>query len=132
MASDNGCFDHPQDHRHLFRLTTLQIGDMQSYVSRLFLLITCEASKLVFLVDNGPWTIKKRRSKPAELWQLMVTQSRASPFANHRLRYPQDEHGCEKEKNKVQDIFMKEIKDASIFSRETWCRILQDEQHYIR
>lgn len=47
---------------------------MQSYVSRLFLLVANESLKLVFIVDNGPWTTKENRSRPAELWQLMVSQ----------------------------------------------------------
>lgn len=38
------------------------------------MLIANESSKLVFIVDNGPWTSKEYRSRPAELWQLMVTQ----------------------------------------------------------
>lgn len=47
---------------------------MQSYVSRLFLLVAKESSELVFIVDNGPWTSPEYRFRPAELWQLMVTQ----------------------------------------------------------
>lgn len=88
--------------------------DLQSYVSRLFLLVANESSKLVFIVDNGPWTSPEYRFRPAELWQLMVTQvsppvqvfgeeiyldfsllmislffcwqSRVSPFANRRRK----------------------------------------------
>ncbi len=48
--------------------------DMQSYVSRLFLLMANESLKLVLFVDNEPWTTKENLSKPAELWQLMLTQ----------------------------------------------------------
>ncbi len=47
---------------------------MQSYVSRLFLLMANESLKLVLFVDNEPWTTKENLSKPAELWQLMLTQ----------------------------------------------------------
>eukprot|EP00250_Pteridium_aquilinum_P013278 c21247_g1_i1 orf=661-2994(+) len=69
----------------LYSLTSLQLGDMQSYVSKLYLHV--EKRKLVFFVDNGPWTAKRgQRSMPVELWQLMVTQSRISPFANRSLR----------------------------------------------
>ncbi|KAG0609805.1 hypothetical protein M758_7G015300 [Ceratodon purpureus] len=75
----------------LFQLTTLQIRDLQSYVSRLFLLVANESSKLVFIVDNGPWTSPEYRFRPAELWQLMVTQSRVSPFANRRRRSSGDD-----------------------------------------
>ncbi|CAM6088517.1 unnamed protein product [Calypogeia fissa] len=69
----------------LYALTSLQIGDIQSYVSRLFLLVAYQGLKLVFLVDNGPWTLNSCPSRPAELWQLLVYKSRGSPFAN-RLR----------------------------------------------
>ncbi|BBN11877.1 hypothetical protein MPTK1_5g15500 [Marchantia polymorpha subsp. ruderalis] len=77
----------------LYALTSLQIGDVQSYVSRLFLLVAYEGLKLVFLVDNGPWTGNARRSRPAELWQLMVTKSRGSPFANRLRHYSMGDHG---------------------------------------
>ncbi|XP_024385216.1 uncharacterized protein [Physcomitrium patens] len=70
----------------VYELTNLQIRDMQSYVSRLFLLVANENSKVVFLVDNGPWTSQENRFRPTELWQLMVTQSRVSPFANRRRK----------------------------------------------
>jgi hypothetical protein len=62
------------EHQMLYVLSTLQIGDMQSYVSRLFLLMANESLKLVLFVDNEPWTTKENLSKPAELWQLMLTQ----------------------------------------------------------
>ncbi|KAJ7294118.1 hypothetical protein O6H91_Y277300 [Diphasiastrum complanatum] len=81
--------DHHHHHHHnLYRLTSLQIGDIQSYLSRLFLFVLASTpSKLVFLVDNGPWSVSESRSKPAELWQLMVTKSRVSPFTNRRLKH---------------------------------------------
>lgn len=58
--------------------------DMQSYVSRLFLLVANGSSKLVFIVDNGPWTSPEYRFRPAELWQLMVTQVTFFP-SRHQL-----------------------------------------------
>lgn len=74
-------------HEHrLYQLTTLQIGDLQSYVSRLFLQVDHGEKQLVFFVDNRPWTAEKHRPKLVELWQLMVTQSRTSPFTNKSLR----------------------------------------------
>lgn len=74
------------EHRHrIYPLTSLQIGDLQSYVSRLFLYLTCESSNLFILVDNGPWLLDNQVS-PTQLWQLMVTKSRLSPFANTRTR----------------------------------------------
>ncbi|MCO5601767.1 hypothetical protein L7F22_055892 [Adiantum nelumboides] len=58
---------------------------MQSYVSKLYLHV--DNRRLVFFVDNGPWSAERSlRSKPVELWQLMVTQSRISPFANRNMR----------------------------------------------
>ncbi|XP_057815605.2 uncharacterized protein LOC131029212 [Cryptomeria japonica] len=76
-------------HHRIYSLTSLQIGDMQSYVSRLYLYLTCKMSKMFILVDNGPWLIDKHYS-PTQLWQLMVTKSRISPFANRRTK-PENE-----------------------------------------
>ncbi|CAK9205630.1 unnamed protein product [Sphagnum jensenii] len=67
-------------------LNGFDLRDMQSYVSRLFLLMANESLKLVLFVDNEPWTTKENLSKPAELWQLMLTQSRVSPFANRKRK----------------------------------------------
>ncbi|XP_047948106.1 uncharacterized protein LOC125194107 isoform X2 [Salvia hispanica] len=50
--------------RCVFPLTGLQIG-----------------GKFYILVDNRPW-LKDLVSRPTHLWQLMVTKSRLSPFAN--------------------------------------------------
>lgn len=87
-----------QQQRHrMYPLTSLQIGDLQSYVSRLYLYLTCESSNLFILVDNRPWLLDNHCS-PAQLWQLMVTKSRMSPFANTRTR--SENKGLE---NKVDD-----------------------------
>ncbi|MCL7035409.1 hypothetical protein MKW94_024282 [Papaver nudicaule] len=67
--------------QHFFPLTSLQIGDLQSYLSRLCLFLATESNKLYILVDNRPWLIHLD-SRPAHLWQFMVTKSRLSPFAN--------------------------------------------------
>eukprot|EP01018_Ginkgo_biloba_P037144 Gb_15822 [translate_table: standard] len=86
-----------RQHGHrIYPLTGLQIGDLQSYVSRLYLYLTCESSKVFILVDNGPWLLDNHYS-PAQLWQLMVTKSRMSPFANTRSRLEDEDIG-----NKVQ------------------------------
>ncbi|KAG0482541.1 hypothetical protein HPP92_010625 [Vanilla planifolia] len=70
---------------HFFPLTSLQIGDMQSYLSTLTLFLAPESNKLFVLVDNRPWLIDQ--DKPtAYLWQLMVNKSRLSPFANTRSK----------------------------------------------
>ncbi|KAJ6723744.1 hypothetical protein OIU74_008166 [Salix koriyanagi] len=69
----------------VFPLTSLQIGDLQSYLSDLSLFIAFESRKLYILVDNRPW-LRNLGSHPAHLWQLMVTKSRLSPFANTKAK----------------------------------------------
>ncbi|XP_074588712.1 uncharacterized protein LOC141844571 isoform X2 [Curcuma longa] len=69
--------------RRFFPLTSLQIGDLQSYLSHLTLFFAIESKKLYILVDNRPWLIHQD-SRATHLWQLMVTKSRLSPFANTR------------------------------------------------
>lgn len=71
--------------RCIFPLRSLQIGDLQSYRSQLSLFLATESNKLYILVDNRPW-LEGLGSRPAHLWQLMVTKSRLSPFANTRSR----------------------------------------------
>ncbi|XP_042474193.1 uncharacterized protein LOC122056341 [Zingiber officinale] len=69
--------------RRFFPLTSLQIGDLQSYLSNLTLFFAIKSKKLYILVDNRPWLIHQD-SRATHLWQLMVTKSRLSPFANTR------------------------------------------------
>ncbi|KAK9924475.1 hypothetical protein M0R45_032841 [Rubus argutus] len=69
--------------RCIFPLTGLQIGDLQSYLSDLSLVLASQSRKFYILVDNRPWL---RGSRPAHFWQLMVTKSRLSPFANTKAR----------------------------------------------
>ncbi|XP_034892434.1 uncharacterized protein [Populus alba] len=73
------------DSECVFPLTSLQIGDLQSYLSDLSLFVAFESGKLYILVDNRPW-LRNIGSHPAHLWQLMVTKSRLSPFANSKAR----------------------------------------------
>ncbi|KAG2716896.1 hypothetical protein I3760_03G149100 [Carya illinoinensis] len=73
------------DGKCFFPLTSLQIGDLQSYLSDLSLFLASESKKLYILVDNRPW-LKDPGSRRAQLWQLMVTKSRLSPFANTKAR----------------------------------------------
>ncbi|XP_012486659.1 uncharacterized protein LOC105800214 [Gossypium raimondii] len=73
------------DERSVFPLTSLQIGDLQSYLSDLSLFLAPESNKFYILVDNRPW-LRDLGSRPAHLWQLMVTKSRLSPFANTKGR----------------------------------------------
>ncbi|XVE72449.1 hypothetical protein DITRI_Ditri11bG0040000 [Diplodiscus trichospermus] len=74
-----------EDGRSVFPLTGLQIGDLQSYLSDLNLFLALESNKFYILVDNRPW-LEDLGSRPAHLWQLMVTKSRLSPFANTKGR----------------------------------------------
>ncbi|KAL8238142.1 hypothetical protein R6Q59_019223 [Mikania micrantha] len=71
--------------RHFYPLTSLQIGDLQSYLSDLGLFLAPDSNTFFVLVDNRPW-LEALPSRPAHLWQLMVTKSRMSPFANTRGR----------------------------------------------
>jgi len=75
-GDDSGCF---------FPLTSLQIGDLQSYLSDLSLFLANESKKFYILVDNRPW-LGDLGSRRAQIWQLMVTKSRLSPFANSKAR----------------------------------------------
>ncbi|XP_047971929.1 uncharacterized protein LOC125214808 isoform X1 [Salvia hispanica] len=71
--------------RCVFPLTGLQIGDLQSYLSHLSLFMVSDSGKFYILVDNRPW-LKDLVSRPTHLWQLMVTKSRLSPFANTKRK----------------------------------------------
>lgn len=74
-----------EDVKCVFPLTGLQIGDLQSYLSHLSLFLAPESKKFYVLVDNRPW-LRDLVSRPAHLWQLMVTKSRLSPFANTKAQ----------------------------------------------
>uniref|UniRef100_A0A287GTZ9 Uncharacterized protein n=1 Tax=Hordeum vulgare subsp. vulgare TaxID=112509 RepID=A0A287GTZ9_HORVV len=67
----------------IYPLTSLQIGDMQSYISRAFLYFAPVSKKVLILVDNQPWMTSKQ-SRSARLWQFMITKYRMSPFVNSR------------------------------------------------
>ncbi|KAL6912048.1 hypothetical protein ACP4OV_000853 [Aristida adscensionis] len=71
--------------RHFFPLTSLQIGDLQSYLAELTIFLCPDTKKFFILLDNRPWLLDQN-TKPAHLWQLMVIKSRFSPFANTRTR----------------------------------------------
>ncbi|XP_076915966.1 uncharacterized protein LOC143575487 [Bidens hawaiensis] len=71
--------------RHFFTLTSLQLGDLQSYLSDLSLFLAPDSKNFYVLVDNRPW-LEDLVSRPAHLWQLMVTKSRMSPFAITKTR----------------------------------------------
>ncbi|XP_047075574.1 uncharacterized protein LOC124685282 [Lolium rigidum] len=78
--------------RHFFPLTSLQIGDLQSYLAELTIFLCPDTKKFLIFLDNRPWLLDQN-TKPAHLWQLMVTKSRFSPFANTRARRKRDEAG---------------------------------------
>lgn len=71
--------------RYFFSLASLQIGDLQSYLSDLILFLAPDCNAFYVLVDNRPW-LEGLVSRPAHLWQLMVTKSRMSPFAIRRTK----------------------------------------------
>lgn len=71
--------------RCVFTLTSLQIGDLQSYLSHRSLFLARRSKKLYILVDNRPW-LEDLGLRSAHLWQLMITKSRLSPFANTKSR----------------------------------------------
>ncbi|KAL8478224.1 hypothetical protein ACS0TY_030210 [Phlomoides rotata] len=74
-----------EERRCVFPLTSLQIGDLQSYLSHRHLFLASESGSFYISVDNRPW-LKDLASRSTHWWQLMVTKSRLSPFANTRGR----------------------------------------------
>ncbi|KAJ6403955.1 hypothetical protein OIU84_012203 [Salix udensis] len=76
------------DTEYLLCFTFFALGDfrdLQSYLSDLSLFVAFESGKIFILVDNRPW-LRNLGLHPAHLWQLMVTKSRLSPFANTKAR----------------------------------------------
>ncbi|KAE9594060.1 hypothetical protein Lalb_Chr18g0049761 [Lupinus albus] len=71
--------------RCIFSLTSLQIGDLQSYFADLSLFLANDSKIMYILVDNRPW-LRDLGSRGAHIWQLMVTKSRLSPFACTKAR----------------------------------------------
>ncbi|KAK4397928.1 hypothetical protein Sango_1268300 [Sesamum angolense] len=59
--------------RYVFPLTSLQIGDLQSYLSHLSLFLASESGKFYILVDNRPW-LEDLMLSSTHWWQLMVTK----------------------------------------------------------
>ncbi|KAK1292066.1 hypothetical protein QJS10_CPB17g02131 [Acorus calamus] len=70
--------------RHFFPLTSLQIGDLQSYLSDLTLFLAPDSNKIFILVDNRPWLVD-HDSRPAHLWQFMVTKTDTSMALEAKL-----------------------------------------------
>ncbi|KAL0354248.1 UNVERIFIED_CONTAM: hypothetical protein Sangu_1006100 [Sesamum angustifolium] len=63
--------------RYVFPLTSLQIGDLQSYLSHLSLFLASESGKFYILVDNRPW-LEDLMLSSTHWWQLMVTKTDTS------------------------------------------------------
>ncbi|KAF7815269.1 uncharacterized protein G2W53_029238 [Senna tora] len=81
------------DRRCVFPLTSLQIGDLQSYLSDISLFLANDSKKLYILVDNRPW-LRDLGSRGAHFWQLMVTKRVLLPVKNLRnsLRFSIELH----------------------------------------
>ncbi|XP_062152251.1 uncharacterized protein LOC133860690 [Alnus glutinosa] len=109
------------DMRCVFPLTSLQIGDLQSYLSDLSLFLASESKKLYILVDNRPW-LRDLGSRRAQLWQLMVTKSRLSPFANTKAQRERKEgkKSCCRSNNRKSEKLKKwfSLIDATTLSRK--------------
>ncbi|CAN1843452.1 hypothetical protein LINPERHAP1_LOCUS37154, partial [Linum perenne] len=96
--------------------------DLQSYLSDRSLFVAFESKKLYILVDNRPW-LRSLGSRPAHLWQLMVTKSRLSPFANTKAQRGKKEGkgtGSQPDPNKSKNIEKWfSLIDARKFSQKT-------------
>ncbi|CAG7874776.1 unnamed protein product [Brassica rapa] len=122
----------------VFPLTSLQIGDMQSYISDLSIFLGNKSKKMYIFVDNQPWSNPGIRS--AHLWQIVVTNYRRSPFANKgreekKKQNQEDEDEEEKkpkENNKKTDNLKKwfSLIDATTFSNKKLPAKKLDETFY--
>lgn len=106
------------DTQCIFPLTSVQIGDLQSYLSDLSLFLAEESKKLYILVDNRPW-LRAAGSRRAQLWQLMVMRSRLSPFANTKAQRERKEgkKSCSRSGNSTSEKWFSLI-DAATLSRK--------------
>ncbi|VFQ89455.1 unnamed protein product [Cuscuta campestris] len=110
--------------RCIFPLSSLQIGDLQCYLSHRSIFLAPESKKIYILVDNRPW-LQDLISHPAHLWQLMVTKSRVSPFANTRGLKEKRESGDGQAKQESNAGNSEEVKrwfsllDAAALSRKS-------------
>ncbi|GLT24944.1 hypothetical protein SLA2020_001050 [Shorea laevis] len=77
----------------IYPLKSLQIGNIKSYLSQTFLFFTPVSHKILILVDNQSWRMKKH-SRSTHLRELMSTKYRMSPFRNNRtlVRSPSLRH----------------------------------------
>lgn len=68
----------------LYPLTSLQIGDVQSYLSQAYLFFATYSHKFLILVDNHSWRMNNNHSKSTHLRELFATKYRTSPFKNSK------------------------------------------------
>ncbi|KAG6502001.1 hypothetical protein ZIOFF_041888 [Zingiber officinale] len=121
--------------------------DLQSYLSHLTLFLAIRSEKFYILVDNRPWVIHQD-SRATHLWQLMVTKSRLSPFANTRsarvtgsdmgkiLRFTKSSRSVSFRRNRLRNWFslidaarnykknlhhVKKLKDSFLLSNDLHC-----------
>ncbi|KAK9726558.1 hypothetical protein RND81_05G223100 [Saponaria officinalis] len=70
------------DVTNLYPLTSLQIGDVQSYLSQAYLFFAKSSHKILILVDNHSWRMNNNHSSSVHLRELFATKYRTSPFKN--------------------------------------------------
>ncbi|TKY49970.1 hypothetical protein E2542_SST27421 [Spatholobus suberectus] len=109
------------DGRCIFPLTSLQIGDLQSYFADLSLFLANDSKKMYILVDNRPW-LSDLTSRGVHIWQLMVTKSRLSPFVYSKARRGRKEgkEACPQSSSSKPKKFMRwfPLIDAVMLSRK--------------
>ncbi|CAN8247746.1 unnamed protein product [Cochlearia groenlandica] len=106
----------------VFPLTSLQIGDLQSYLSDLCIFMGNKSKKVYILVDNRPWLNPGTRS--AHFWQLMVTKSRLSPFANTKVREGKKKKIQEEEKKKKPEETYSEPNNERMKKLKKWFSLI--------
>ncbi|XP_074282873.1 uncharacterized protein LOC141607416 isoform X2 [Silene latifolia] len=70
------------DVANLYPLTSLQVGDVQSYLSQAYLFFARSSHKFLILVDNHSWRMHNNHSSSTHLRELFATKYRTSPFKN--------------------------------------------------
>ncbi|KAF3975195.1 hypothetical protein ACB098_06G089700 [Castanea mollissima] len=125
-GDDSGCF---------FPLTSLQIGDLQSYLSDLSLFLANESKKFYILVDNRPY-LGDLGSRRAQIWQLVVTKSRLSPFAKSKSRRERKEgkESCSRSSSSKAETIKKwfDVIDAARLSRKRVLLPVKKLRHSLR
>uniref|UniRef100_A0A1J3FUC3 G1/S-specific cyclin-E protein n=1 Tax=Noccaea caerulescens TaxID=107243 RepID=A0A1J3FUC3_NOCCA len=106
----------------VFPLTSLQIGDLQSYLSDLSIFLGNKSKKIYILVDNRPWLNPGTRS--AHFWQLMVTKSRLSPFANTKGRGEKKKQKLEEEEEKKPKETCSEPNNRKMKNLKKWFSLI--------